>query len=300
MRFSKLVGVVLGASASLFLALFFWADGFFILPPSTHVQDPWDGQETSGVCVYYLNLDRAVERRQRLERLMRAMPFPFQRVVGVDSVDLSDKQLLDYVDPVAYQKFYGRVPQKGEVLCTHSHIQAWRTFLDSRYAYALILEDDTIFDPAEMAFFVSKLTEKHHLWDVCNLDTRAKGAKRFRLTLGQIGDRRRSVGHRLYGADAYLISRDAARKLLSHVTPLRLEIENYFSRAWELGYKYTDLSPVVATCADASLSRHLRLPDLPEDKKVNPVWRRVTHRIYRLKTGLAQFIHAFRVYLTVQ
>lgn len=298
MRVGRIAAGLLSGCVALFLVVFFWADGFFILPPSTHVKDPWAGQETSGVCVYYLNIDRAAARRQHIEPLIRAMSFPFQRVVGVDSVNLPDEQLLDYVDPVSYQRFYGRVPQKGEVLCTHSHIQAWQTFLDSRYAYALVLEDDITFDPAQMEFFVSELTKKNHLWDVCNLDTRTKGAKRFRLTLGQIKDRRIGVAHGIYGADAYLMNRKAAQKLLSHVTPLRLEVENYFSRAWEFGYKYTDLTPFIATCVDESMSRHLKLPNLPEDKKVHPVWARVTHRIYRWKTGLAEIVNAFRVYWT--
>ena len=284
------------------LCVFFWFDGFFVLPPARPVTDPFEGQETAGIGMYYLNLDRSVKRRQHIESLLTQMPFPAHRVVGVDSRTLSDDQLPQFVDVRAYQKVYGRVPHKGEILCTHSHIQAWRAFLASPYTYALIFEDDALFEPEKLTKVVFELTHKPHLWDVCNLDTRARAEKRFRLPLGTLTTGQTvSVGHRLYGADAYLINREAAKKLLARVQPLGLEIEKYFTRAWELGIKYTGVFPrPVDLLEQGSISRDLPVPQFSEDLLLPHWYMRLAHHVHRWKTGLMQMLHAFWVYGAVK
>lgn len=297
----RLLKWFVGSAATLLLGLFLICDGFFILPRAQHVEDPFADKPTQGVGVYYLNLDRAVARRQRLEPLVKAMAFPAYRVTGLDSKEVPDAAMPNYVDVKAFQRFYGRLPQKGEVLCTHSHLQALKMFLNSSYQYALILEDDADFNPEDMEKAVRELLLHGELWDICNLDIRDKGLKRFRLKLGKLSSGHEiSVAHGIYGADAYVIKREAARKLLARALPLPLEIENLFSRAWELGYKYTCLTPLLVEQGDPSISRHLPYPVYQDSLLIKPVWwTKITHRMYRWKTGIMETLNAFRVYIQV-
>lgn len=281
--------------------------GFFILPtPSVcNLQTP--KHETTqhhyqGLGVFFLNLDRSVARRQRLVPLLEALRFPFQRIVGVDSLQLGDAQLADFIDVKNFQTYYDRVPEKGEILCTHSHIQAWKAFEESNYAYALILEDDAAFEPHALRALLQELTEKKaNAWDICNLDVRPRGEKRWHVKLTGLQTGGHVVaGYRLYGADAYLLNRKAVKALLVRKAPLRLEIEKYFTRGWEHGLRYTAVLPrPVVLSHQGSISRHLKKPHIHEDQVV-PSWRRkITATCWRMKTGIAETLWALWTLVTV-
>jgi glycosyl transferase family 25 len=271
------------------------------LPPAREVVDPFAGKETAGIGIYYLNLDRSVERRQHIESLVVPMPFPAHRVVGMDARELPDARLPEFVDVRAFKMFYGRSPQKGEIMCTHAHIRAWRAFLASSYAYALVFEDDALFDPKVLTSVIRALLKKPHLWDVCNLDTRKRSEKRFRLTLDTIDTGHTiNVGHRFQGGIAYLLSRSAVKKLLARVQPLVMDVEKYYARAWELGIRYTAVFPhPVNLWPDPPINRDLPEPQFSEDLFVSR-WRMMAHHVSRWKTGLMEILNAFWVYGSVK
>ncbi len=87
--------------------------------------------------IYYINLDRAVERRKNMEELLSHFNIPNVRISAVDGKNISDEEL--------YGNFIfedGMKMSKVEYACLLSHLKTLLTFSQSNYMNALILEDD--------------------------------------------------------------------------------------------------------------------------------------------------------------
>lgn len=90
--------------------------------------------------VYYINLDRCPERNEHvIEQLQKHKVKNWKRIKGVDG---------DNDPSVKYTNNFGRLTplSSGEIGCTLSHLRAIKTAYDDNVPYALILEDDVIFD----------------------------------------------------------------------------------------------------------------------------------------------------------
>lgn len=105
--------------------------------------------------IYYINLDRCINRRQAIE-----FAFPQEnliRIQGIDGLQWSDGTVDEYSrynwDTAAKDKFilrgvlatcetHRRPLMPMEVACNLSHVSALLTFLDTKDPAAIILEDD--------------------------------------------------------------------------------------------------------------------------------------------------------------
>ena len=63
------------------------------------------------------------------------------------------------------------LPERGTIGCSLSHEKALERFLESEYEFALIFEDDVIFNPHELRECVNRAIEKKDLWDILNFET---------------------------------------------------------------------------------------------------------------------------------
>jgi glycosyl transferase family 25 len=279
------------------LAFFvFGPRGFFILddkgPVFQKIVSPPPPYQ--GVGIFLINLDRSPERLTRLLPLMSKLPYPLERVPGVDGQALGPERLKELAATHEFYAYMGRPPARGEVGCFLGHVNAWRQLLRSPYAYALIFEDDVAFDPSVVERVVDDLIKQRHLWDICNLDIRPKGcSKTGYFTLKKLQDTSLRVYYDgVYFTDAYLINRKAARALLKHVVPMGVTVEDYFARPWEFGLKYTAVCPNVvrinpmgSIIGDSSRMTSSCVPRFSW-------WR---SRIYRIKTGMIRFFYALKV-----
>ncbi len=50
---------------------------------------------------------------------------------------------------------------------------------------------------------------------------------------------------RVFHSGAYLINRNAARRLVSKALPIKLPLDKYFTRSWEFDLKFTGVEPVI-------------------------------------------------------
>jgi len=275
-------------------------EGFFVLPSPKKIQnDHKKVRSYKGVGVYYINLDRSAKRLHDVRPFIQALGFPAERISAVDGSVLKDEDLENKFDIKGFERFMGRSPLRGEIGCALSHVKAWEVFLESPYAYALILEDDIVFDPSTIQKVVKSLVHKPQLWDVCNLDIRLKGEKKgWSLHTGQVG----GYGVRVflkgvYGTDAYLIKRCAAQKMLDRAHSMALTIEDYFTRAWEFGLVYTALypravhQPAVDSVIHAMPSFTKRMPLSIYER----FERWLSSRFYRFKTALIRCAYGLKV-----
>lgn len=86
-----------------------------------------------GYPIYYINLDRAVERREYLEKMFDK--YQIKNVTRIPGVD-GKKVEIEY-KVIGYQKY-----SPGELGCTLSHIKAIKTAYDNGDQIAVIIEDD--------------------------------------------------------------------------------------------------------------------------------------------------------------
>jgi glycosyl transferase family 25 len=87
---------------------------------------------------YYINLDRAPERRAHMEQALQGVDH--ERVAAIDG---------------RLRPPTGQVLTRFEIACLESHREAWRRFLATSDAYACFLEDDVHFS-SDFAGFVAE------------------------------------------------------------------------------------------------------------------------------------------------
>ncbi|MEQ1769385.1 MAG: glycosyltransferase family 25 protein [Devosia sp.] len=158
--------------------------------------------------IAYINLARREDRRVFMDSQLNLLGIPSTRIGAVTPADLDPAAIDAYANP--------RRPgwlTAAELACTHSHVAAWRAFLDSPAKHALILEDDTILSlklPDFLASFMDAAPEV----DLLRLETTLRP-----LSIAPGGPVIEGVALRHYvgdvgGAAAYLISRRAAEALV--------------------------------------------------------------------------------------
>ncbi len=86
---------------------------------------------------YYINLDRAADRRERCEAQAAGLGIELERIVAVDGRELSP-DALDKFDRAACL----RELTINEHACVLSHLRAVETFLASGAPFGIIMEDD--------------------------------------------------------------------------------------------------------------------------------------------------------------
>jgi GR25 family glycosyltransferase involved in LPS biosynthesis len=91
--------------------------------------------------IYWINLDRSLDRRQRMEQMFKDPVFKGKKIVRISAVDGKASD----IDQVLNANFEGMQPDKFtkvEYACTLSHINTIREFSKSNYGVALVMEDD--------------------------------------------------------------------------------------------------------------------------------------------------------------
>jgi glycosyl transferase family 25 len=136
-------------------------------------------------------------------------------------------------DPEGQKRLFGRTLTPGETACYMSHVAAIETFeampdLD----WLLVMEDDVWIDPE---FPYAELAEALQARGIGYLRLFAREWKRS-LPQFRFGERQiLYVTSDPYGAQGYLIRRDAARAFRARLTHIQRPIDDELGRFWENG-----------------------------------------------------------------
>jgi GR25 family glycosyltransferase involved in LPS biosynthesis len=108
-------------------------------------QKYYEGMENTSVkylngidVIYWINLDRSVDRKMNMERFLTDDAFkgiPTKRITAFDGKKDANKVMTHF-------KLDSIMQTDTEYACLLSHLEAIRTFNDSKYDVALIFEDD--------------------------------------------------------------------------------------------------------------------------------------------------------------
>lgn len=169
---------------------------------------------------YVINLDRSPERLEEFMAEARRAGVAVQRFAAIDA-----RTLPDPIPGLAYPDWV-RSGHRGLAACTLSHAAVWRRIAAGDAPWGAVFEDDAILSRALPAFLADPDWIPPGI-DLVKLDTMYD--REFFGVLGRpapAGRRLRRVVSRHLGAAGYLISRDAARRLVDQADPLRMPIDH--------------------------------------------------------------------------
>jgi len=237
-----------------------------------------------GVACYLINLDRSPQRLADMLPRLEELGVAFERVPGVDGMALSEGEFAAQTRENRYYKPLRR----GEVGCQLSHLKTLQSFLASDARYALVLEDDALFQPGFMDALRAAIAlrdreqEPVRQWDVLKLNRH----RRRHVDLAPLGE-----GHRLveYGLSvpittaAALWTRSAAETWVRMYRGTRRPIDCDLQHPWEYGLRIRSVHPAVVVQGNVASS-------MGSEKLVarNP-WPKLRYELKRMWPKLRSF-----------
>lgn len=189
---------------------------------------------------YIINLKHATERWEAIRKNLQERGIPHTRVDGVCGANLPDK--LDEFNERKFNVFHGKAMNKSEIGCYLSHMQVFRTFLESDNEYALVLEDDVTL-PENMTSLLETALPYQTFWDMIRL-TSVKQGKYVPFAPLSDGYSLCYNLRQLKSTGAYLINRRAARCCLDKMLPMFIPYDVALDREWHYGFKTACISPM--------------------------------------------------------
>lgn len=181
---------------------------------------------------FVITLEHSQERRNLISARLGELGMPFEFYPGVDG------RKVDLLSHQNYSKwkrrmFFGRDLSNGEFGCILAHQAIYEHIVKENIQTALILEDDAILSD-ELSAVVGALTQHPENWDLVRFLGREKNYRASRKIArlpGTHSDLARPHGTP-GGAYGYLISHQAARRLLSMMGKNWLPIDTLHGVSW--------------------------------------------------------------------
>lgn len=154
--------------------------------------------------VLWINLDKSINRRKYMERLLSIHKIVNTRIIAIDGTNSSNTQLYNVCIP-------NKNLSHAENACTCSHLKAMKYFIDTMDDERIIIfEDDVSFDflnfiPFNWSEFEKKLPENYEIIQLAI--TSEKSVVTSKLIRTYPNDK-------FFCSAAYMITRTAAKKLL--------------------------------------------------------------------------------------
>ena len=163
--------------------------------------------------IYWINLDRSIDRKNKMENILKQINIQNTRITAVDGSKISDSELYNNYNNKSYE--FGR--SKIEYACLLSHLNTIKEFSNSNYELALILEDDISLEYVK--YWDKKISEITNEapkdWEIIMLNYVAKKKLNDIYTLNNNGI--------ISCCGSYLINKAGAKKLMNN-----LYIDNKF------------------------------------------------------------------------
>ncbi len=250
--------------------------------------------------VFVINLKHSAERRNHTTKRLNELGVPFQIVEAIDGNDLSDEEIRNNPDFGIYKwGLHSSYLRKEEIGCVLSHLKILRLIVEKEIDMACILEDDNDYlkDFKDILFNVSLNIVD---WDILYLGhhsacstKEAQNRKKKQLTQLDY-----FIGEPVevpYGAYAYIINNEAAKKILNHAYPIRLPFDSYIGNAVAIGIRTFLLSP---PCV---VNNSIFVSTIYRDQNVNystPFWKVAGTFIKRIYLWFP-FLRKIRVWIFI-
>lgn len=177
--------------------------------------------------IWLINLPGSVDRRAAMDVQLEKLGLAYRLFDAVNGRK-DWEALQSSIDIPSFQRNVGRKVMPGEIGCYHSHLGVWQQLVESDAPAGLILEDDVIFHD-DFIHAVNAALKVTSQWDIVKLNhIRAK----FPVSQVDLGDWQLSAFLGAFtGTGAYLITRDAAAKMLKRALPIVRPIDHEIDRS---------------------------------------------------------------------
>lgn len=192
--------------------------------------------------IYLINLDRATERLERMTRLFAEHDLMFERFSAVDAQGYSTKEV-----ELLNNRIGGTRPMSlGDLACGESHIACLKVIANGADDFAAVIEDDVhLSDDA-------RLYLKTDDWIPRDTDLIKPETFMEQVFLGR-PIKKLSNGRKLspllskhWGTGLYIISKDAARRILDNYTASSECIDVYLFGIMLREFKVYQIHPAIA------------------------------------------------------
>lgn len=230
--------------------------------------------------IRFINLDRDVERRKRVEAELQGHGLRADRFAAVLWSALPQEEQTRLYSARLNARQHHLPLVNGEKGCYASHLQLWQWLVDSPHECAIVLEDDVRLEPG-FAATCEAIAALDQPWDMIKLIGREGLGKSEKLLSSQALSAGRELVRycRLPSLTAgYAIHRRGAAKLLTHRLPFGRPIDVDLRHWWE--------------CADLTVlgvrPAIIALDETSQDSSINATlkslpWRARLHK-FLLKT----------------
>ena len=172
------------------------------------------------IICYYINLERRKDRKEHIEGQLDLLKeyFKYECYKGVDAREINMQEYIDKKLILPNPSYHQEKFVVGQLACMLSHLGSWKKFLESKYQYLLILEDDAVVNKSYFDFLFPKIMEniKNLDFDWLYLGRQCLGYKNF-----YEGDIEHNVFykpvHTGTGNHSYILSRQGAKNLVRYL-----------------------------------------------------------------------------------
>jgi GR25 family glycosyltransferase involved in LPS biosynthesis len=203
--------------------------------------------------IYVITIKRNLDRQTRMTNLLGKHNLQFSFIDGIDGEHLIPEHLNKVFDSHKSKQRLGYALTKNEIACSLSHIKALKSFLENdKQDYALILEDDVEISNLDVWLQAVVCLPHKNKWDVLYLGYQNKNhimslpvlikwrfiypvlnflkikrynLKKIRLTFDRLYNKHWIQLGAHNGAYAYLVNKNAAKKIIEYNTPLFVQAD---------------------------------------------------------------------------
>lgn len=226
-----------------------------------------------------ISLPTAAERRALIEREFNRHQISFQFYDAIDGATLSEEQK-SLVDYSALRREARYFPLPGAIAVWLTQMEVFRNFVNSNEALLAVFQDDVRLNQGAKTV-LKALTEDMKCFDIVKLSWRQKKRK-FLKCVNLIANYSVGIidGYDT-GADAFVISKDAARHLVESHPKMCWHLDHLITRYWENGLTVGIVYPPVAyddhslksQISESSYSRKVK-SGIDFKYPRYPIWRR--------------------------
>lgn len=183
--------------------------------------------------VFVINMAKDLERRNVMKERLEKAGLPFEFFEAINGYELDFKNA-PYYDRKKRLRYFGRDLFPGEVGCLLSHRGIFEKMDKENIEYAVVLEDDVIFEDDIRDVLDALLKNKRH-WDVIRFLGSEKIYKRGCRIIEPLTGKYHFA--RLPttpgGAHGYLLTLKAARAMLKHMQKNWVPIDTLQGQSWK-------------------------------------------------------------------
>lgn len=170
--------------------------------------------------IFVISLKDAVKRRASIVEQLSSMGLEFEFIDAIYGKELSKSEVEQLVDQRIAYRYEGYRLTPGEIGCALSHLAVYKRVVDEKIPYALIFEDDVAICPELAKVLVAIDADRSLIRYGITLFSECPilSSPSLKLPIGGM------CLHNVKGgcfAHAYIITNEAARKLIELQTPVK-------------------------------------------------------------------------------